>query len=558
MIASTALVITMIVSLRGSVSLDAERSSHQTLSPKVARRLPPAQLTPDQLDLVKKRVKGVICINLVSRKDRRDRLEESIRSVPLLVDLGYEFLPAVRGSAEPFHLMSRQGTLSNDALESIFFLRTVGGHYMTAGSLGCILSHANAWKQAVAHGGNLLVLEDDVILHPSFHLYLAAALASLPDDFGVLYFADLVQSPAVAANTHNFSPTLSKLSGEYWGAYAYLISPIAAQQLLSSLYPIKYQADSFIQSVMRQSGLGVYRTKENIVSTDNSPGRVSDAQQLSATPPFAIPRNLLVVCSSSHDSEGSAAQESGLSRFEHTSGLPTCPSQLELHFMLSGLRRSSKLDVVCQRQGVSPSVCAGIKHDIVDNPWTVHSLQPQDLALRVSSTHGIAFPIIDGSPHIMQHILCMTAVVLHGGICLSDHAVIVQPIEHLLHGAEIVLGQSQSDKLLPFLFAGKPNDGRILRNLAELAKDVQMASRVSTSERDALNDHMLKRAKDRWDDEFRRSPATIRILPPHMVDPSVSFRQDSLRPIDDYETYAFLVGGDSYRSLYAQQLSSLL
>lgn len=175
-----------------------------------------------------------------------------------------------------------KGYIGDKGYRSIISPRVVGGHYMTVGGLGCLLSHLDVWKACVELNKPIVVFEDDVALVPGFDDYFRKSLLDLPDDFGLFYFADMVNITETRRSNFDYDADSSMyklIHGEHWGTFAYIISPHAAEVLVDHVYPINYQVDSYMIATCAEYNLSVYRNKVPLVQTENSGERTSDVQQ---------------------------------------------------------------------------------------------------------------------------------------------------------------------------------------------------------------------------------------------------------------------------------------
>jgi mannosyltransferase OCH1-like enzyme len=68
-----------------------------------------------------------------------------------------------------------------------------------------------------------------------------------------------------------------------------LISPQAAATLLDFIYPVQAQVDSMIIDIAQTQSLNVFMSKQILVKTDNTYGRISRTQRY-IVPPIIIPR----------------------------------------------------------------------------------------------------------------------------------------------------------------------------------------------------------------------------------------------------------------------------
>jgi GR25 family glycosyltransferase involved in LPS biosynthesis len=173
--------------------------------------------------------------------------------------------------------MFEAGKISPSSYLSVVTPRFVKGHFMTPGAIGCALSHIEVWKEVASSNHPAIILEDDVSIAPQFDYIFPRILRDLPLDFDILYFADLVKSSESQLGV-KLSSFLELLKGEAWGTYAYMISSKGAKRLLNGVFPLKYQIDSYILSKRNESNMKVFRSRIDLVTTDNSPNRTSNVQ----------------------------------------------------------------------------------------------------------------------------------------------------------------------------------------------------------------------------------------------------------------------------------------
>ena len=218
-------------------------------------------------------------INLAYREERWKSMQRKVQhDAPSLTRYPMHRFLGISGPLQNAVKMYTQGRLSRSAYRSILAPRRVEGTYVTTGSLGCYLSHVALWRQAMRASKPTIIMEDDVEFEPDFDQWFDAARSELPDDFDLFYFADLVQTEAVRNATTSFSTHLDRVWGEHWGLYAYIISPQAAQRLVEYALPIKWQIDSYLIDYATALQLRIYRSRRNLVRTNNDVNRVSDVQ----------------------------------------------------------------------------------------------------------------------------------------------------------------------------------------------------------------------------------------------------------------------------------------
>lgn len=72
---------------------------------------------------------------------------------------------------------------------------------ITAGEMGCSLSHSGILKNMVANGWNrILVLEDDAVFIPNLVEYFAANVSKIPEEWDMLYFGGNHLNPPTPIN----------------------------------------------------------------------------------------------------------------------------------------------------------------------------------------------------------------------------------------------------------------------------------------------------------------------------------------------------------------------
>ncbi|CAF0867304.1 unnamed protein product [Didymodactylos carnosus] len=240
-------------------------------------------------------VKGILMINL-------DINQEKYRLIKLHLNNNFTFvkylpnkierISAIHGHHINLHKSLEQGKLTKSVYNQIVQQdQVVGGEYMTYGALGCLESHVIAWKRVVKLQSPMLILEDDVVLRtPEFDRWWPYLLWSLPTDFDLLYFGNMI-GPAVSPALKEYNELLWKMTGKHWGTYAYLISPKAAQILLNNIYPTQYQVDSMIIQIAQKQLLNVFMSKQSLVQIENRRQRPSKVQRFLISP-IIIPKTI--------------------------------------------------------------------------------------------------------------------------------------------------------------------------------------------------------------------------------------------------------------------------
>jgi len=73
---------------------------------------------------------------------------------------------------------------------------------MRVGNWGCALSKSAVMQEAIAQNKPLLLLEDDVVIHPQIHNIMHNCLRELPDDWKILYLGCKALDPHATMRTH--------------------------------------------------------------------------------------------------------------------------------------------------------------------------------------------------------------------------------------------------------------------------------------------------------------------------------------------------------------------
>jgi glycosyl transferase family 25 len=214
-------------------------------------------------------------ISLEAARNRRDFVAQGFADV----GVGFERIDAVDGArltAEDRHRYSRWRSLYQV------------GRGLTAGELGCALSHVEAYRRMVeAQIPEVVILEDDV--QPTRDLLsLLGAADSLPSDADVVNFDPLFDSGG---------PTpvgIPLLDGRYrvctyrrnpYGAACYRIQLKAARKLLDVAYPVRMTADDLIFRP-RPAGVRWYGIEPTVVVRGDLPSELV-ARSDGGTPPEA-------------------------------------------------------------------------------------------------------------------------------------------------------------------------------------------------------------------------------------------------------------------------------
>lgn len=181
----------------------------------------------------------VYVLNLASRPDRKKAWESPALRLPLLKER-LELYSAVNGN-----------TLKNDT-------------QLRNGELGCSMSHAGIWKDALSNGYQyILVFEDDVLLDEQFELKLNHVLQEIQGNFDWVYLYNTWDyRPA-----EPFSDKLEKVIASL-GTQAYLLNTKAISRLLPYVEEFNFPIDVVMGHMSFLSR--VYRPKEIFIQHDEN------------------------------------------------------------------------------------------------------------------------------------------------------------------------------------------------------------------------------------------------------------------------------------------------
>lgn len=223
------------------------------------------------------RVGQVLYINMADDLDKGARMAQLLNASQALAGVPHTRINAVMGRElnELRYLKARR--IGQRGYTSLVSDVSVWGEHLTRGGLGCLESHVQAWRRASESDAATLVLEDDVELLSGFDAWFPQFVDALPSGFGLAYLTRLIGQPIEHALTPH-GDLLWKMQGEHWGTYAYLVSPAAARTLLQHIYPADVQVDSMIIRIARQTGMGVYMSRRNMLTTNNAADRPSRVQ----------------------------------------------------------------------------------------------------------------------------------------------------------------------------------------------------------------------------------------------------------------------------------------
>ena len=149
-----------------------------------------------------------------------------------------EFIQAVDGRSLDLGMMKAEGILQGDK-----HLK----RDLTAGEVGCYLSHVSAWRTLTARNLNsAIICEDDILWKIDANTIVDRFMSEVPRDWDIIHFHNNIP---IGSGRHN-DPGRKQLSQYVWqgfnegrGAACYAITGRGASFLLSIAFPIRSTLD---------------------------------------------------------------------------------------------------------------------------------------------------------------------------------------------------------------------------------------------------------------------------------------------------------------------------
>ncbi|MEY2342475.1 glycosyltransferase family 25 protein [Acidithiobacillus sp. IBUN Pt1247-S3] len=120
------------------------------------------------------------------------------------------------------------------------------GYALSAGELGCFLSHQTLWRECLRLGRSICILEDDVELPADFAQILRRALACESDWDVLRLLAERWDRKGFVVGRFDETHTLCHYPRPAMGTAAYLLTPKAAERLLTTTETIRVPVDQVI------------------------------------------------------------------------------------------------------------------------------------------------------------------------------------------------------------------------------------------------------------------------------------------------------------------------
>lgn len=210
--------------------------------------MPPERLAWDREALPWQQLRAVYCINLDRRPERWDFMCEQLAGLQMPA----RRWPGIDGRTLDVMALAAGGLVNAKALPRYFLPdeQKLFGVDLTAGGLGCALSHMQIWKDVIERfpeeeGGCFLVLEDDCRFLPGFsEEVLRTRLAEVPDDWEMVFLGgvDLMRRQAAL----EVVPGVRRLYRGFRETTAYLVTVAGCKACLEVSVPMSWQIDTHL------------------------------------------------------------------------------------------------------------------------------------------------------------------------------------------------------------------------------------------------------------------------------------------------------------------------
>lgn len=202
------------------------------------------------------------CINLAHRLDKWNAFQKNVKSVSIPFLESVERLEAVDGTRLQHDCVEDDIQVTWDAAFNVLHSpkATPGIRTMSAGEIGCALSHVALWRKLViSDDAHYLILEDDCSFVHSrgrdrFAIAFCRAWNELPSDWAIFYLGFssrgerryVYKAQHSTAKRDELDPEIDIFVPEYgYHTHAYMITKAGAQCLLDNL-PVQGPIDVWL------------------------------------------------------------------------------------------------------------------------------------------------------------------------------------------------------------------------------------------------------------------------------------------------------------------------
>ena len=201
---------------------------------------------------------GIYCLNLASRPDRMEGMEKRFKHFDLKVE---------RANAIP-------GAIVKSYWNAI---QPTNKYFTTPNYLACAISHVHIYATALARKQkSILVIEDDVRIHPNSDGLTREFIKEIPSDWDLLYFAYIPLSDDQSMWTYTqiepnrVGPTSVK-AHNLWSMMGYAMSERMMKHMVDfygSSYPM--EVDRYLVNIIqRRSDFKCYAVSPQCIASED-------------------------------------------------------------------------------------------------------------------------------------------------------------------------------------------------------------------------------------------------------------------------------------------------
>jgi len=186
---------------------------------------------------------NIVVISLERAKERRERVKSQLDALKLDAVI----MDAVDGQI----LLDSQ---KNKIIKNPF-TGFRDGEVFKPGEIGCLMSHIKAIKIAKENKwGDVLILEDDVILSEDFNKGIKILFGMIPSNWEHIYLGGHIYFMAPPV----FQPTVIPSSFKISGAYSYFLKKNIFNKVLEEMSTLELPADDVFEKMIREQQMKSY------------------------------------------------------------------------------------------------------------------------------------------------------------------------------------------------------------------------------------------------------------------------------------------------------------
>lgn len=217
----------------------------------------------------------VFCISLQSREDKR---HTTLNNYPLFNIIFFDAIDTRDEKWKNYkHIINERSSemLSYNICRGFRNFH----HELTAGAVGCFLSHVSLCQYIVNNQlkYNLVLEDDSKPLIPDFKDFLKMIFKDVPEDADIVLFHYIIPYSRGKKMLNKNIFSLQRNQFQFWCTDTYLLTLNGAKKILKNFNKIEIQYDSFLSKLYRQGKINIYFSTHHSVTQDN---KSSDIQTL--------------------------------------------------------------------------------------------------------------------------------------------------------------------------------------------------------------------------------------------------------------------------------------